>query len=50
MKARMLLVAVLLALVCNGCCYRRIVVEARVQSQITPVIPVVVAAKVDLMQ
>lgn len=45
MKARMLL---LLALLSTGCSYNRIVVDCRVQTQVTPVIPVVIAAKVDL--
>ena len=45
MKARMLLC---LCLLFAGCSYNRIVVDCRVQSQVTPIIPVVVAAKVDL--
>lgn len=38
----------LLVLLCNGCSYSRVVIDCRVQTQITPVIPVVVVAKVDL--
>lgn len=46
MKARMLLL--LLVLASCGCSYTRIVVDCRVQTQITPVVPVVIAAKIDL--
>lgn len=48
MKARTLLALITLAALSGGCSYNRIVVEYRVQSQITPVVPVVVAAKIDL--
>lgn len=45
MRARMLLIV---ALCCTGCSYNRIVVECRAETRITPIVPVVVAAKVDL--
>jgi hypothetical protein len=48
MKARTLLILITLACLAGGCSYNRVIVETRVQSQITPVVPVVVAAKIDL--
>lgn len=46
MKARMLLLV--LCLLSAGCSYRHIVVDCRVQSHVTPVIPITVAAKIVL--
>lgn len=36
------------ALLAAGCSYTRVSIDCRVQTQITPVVPVVVAAKIDL--
>lgn len=44
-RARMLL---LMVLCCTGCSYGRVVFDCRVQTQLTPVVPIVVAAKIDL--
>lgn len=47
MKARTLL-ALIACLFVIGCSYNRIVVDCRVQSHVTPLIPVTVAYKLEL--